>query len=422
MVGTRSSPDRTILIVVGALYAAQGVSFGLVTEALPTLLRAGGMSLETVALVPLTMLPWMIKFLWAPLVDNRGGSRWGRRRGWILPTQAVLVAALLGVAVLPFDGTGAPLLLGLLLLGCLAACTQDIATDGLAAERLGRPKMALANTLQVGGMMAGVLVGGAGMMILSDVLGASVALMVMAGGIALTMLPVLSWREPPPDPAVSRPTARLRTFFRSRSGWALGAIALLFANGHAASGALSRLLLVDHDWPLARIGAVVGTGNSLAVILGTVLAGPLLRRTGAVGASLGGVLLTMTGPALWLAGLLAFPDLPTGLVILATLGGGVGQGVASVAVFTLAFRFAHDGAQAGTDMTMVQCLHGLGGMGMTSLATALVAQGGYAWGFAVALAAAGLTLAVVIATRRVCEPERFRANAARLPLKQGSCP
>ena len=401
-----TDPDRSLLIVIGALYFAQGISFGLMVEALPALLRAGGVSLQLVALVSLATLPWMVKVLWAPLVDNRGSRRLGRRRGWILPTQAVLVAALLGVAAAPVDTQGAVVIIGLLGVASLAACTQDIATDGLAAERLGRPRMALANSLQVGGMMAGMLVGGAGMMVLADGIGAAAGLGVMAGLIALTAVPVLLWREPPPKAHRQlAPSARLRTFFRSRQGWALAAIALLFANGHAVSTALARLFLVDQDWPLARIGLVMGTGNAVAIIVGAAMAGPLVRALGAVPIAVAGLVVSTIGPAVWGFAATGGGPVPLWLAGTATLGAGIGQGLMSVAVFTLAFRFAHDGRQAGTDMTMVQCLHGLGGMVMVGLTTAFVARAGYAWGFGVALGCTVLAAIVLLATRRTSEPD-----------------
>ncbi|SDH40730.1 MFS transporter [Roseospirillum parvum] len=421
-----ANPERTLLTVIGALYLAQGISFGLVVEALPALLRAGGVPLELIALVPMAMLPWMVKVVWAPLVDNRGGRRLGRRRGWILPTQGLLVAALLGVAAVPFDADGAVAIIALLGVACLAACTQDIATDGLAAERLGRPRMALANTLQVGGMMAGMLVGGAGMMVLADLIGVSGALSAMAGLIALTAIPVLLWREPPPVARQTPTKARLRGFFRNRRGWALAVVALVFANGHSVSSGLSRLLLIDLDWSLARVGVVVGSGNALAIILGAGLAGSAVRAWGAVPASVVGLLVLLLAQTLWLVAADAAP-LPLWLAMTATLGGGIGSGMVSVAVFTLAFRFAHDGGQAGTDMTMVQCLHGLGGMVMTAAATALVARTGFVWGFGLGVGCSLLALAAILLTRRLCEPERFPTPAptnqeANQEANQEECP
>jgi len=402
-----ANPDNALLVVIGALYLAQGISFGLMVEALPTLLRAGGVSLELVALVPLATLPWMVKVFWAPVVDNRGSRRLGRRRGWILPTQGLLVAALLAVAAMPVNVQGAVAIIALLAVASLAACTQDIATDGLAAERLGRPRMALANSLQVGGMVGGMLIGGAGMMVLSDWIGATAGLSVMAGLIALTAVPVLLWREPPPSADQEVPSARLRTFFRSRQGWALAVIALVFANGHAVNTALARLFLVDQDWALARIGLVVGSGNAVAILLGAAAAGPLVRAFGAVPIAVAGLAVSMIGPAIWFVSASGGGPVSLGLAGAATLGGGIGEGLSSVAVFTLAFRFAHDSRQAGTDMTMVQCLHGVGGMGMVGLTTALVARSGYAWGFGVALGCALLAAIVLVVTRRTCEPERL---------------
>jgi len=397
--------DRALLTVIGALYLAQGISFGLMVEALPTLLRASGVSLELVALVPLATLPWMVKVFWAPFVDNRGSRRLGRRRGWILPTQALLVIALLGVAMTPTDTHGALVIIGLLGVASLAACTQDIATDGLAAERLGRPRMALANSLQVGGMMAGMLVGGAGMMVLSDGIGATAGLAVMAGVIAVTAVPVLLWREPPPLTESQAPPARLRRVFRSRQGWVLAVIALVFANGHAVGTALARLFLVDQGWSLTRIGMVVGSGNAIAIMLGAAVAGPLVRARGAVPMAILGLAVSMIGPATWGLTASGGGSVPLWLAGVATLGAGLGEGLSSVAVFTLAFRFAHDGRQAGTDMTMVQCLHGMGGMVMVGAATALVTLTGYAWAFCVALGCALLAVIVLLATRHISEPD-----------------
>lgn len=396
--------DAWLPIVLGALYVAQGLTFGMMMEALPTLLRAGGASLELVALVPLATVPWMVKVFWAPLVDNRGSRRLGRRRGWILPTQAVLVAALLTIAALPVDADGAVAIIGLLGLATLAASTQDIATDGLAAERLGRPRMSQAGSLQVGGMMAGTLIGGAGTLVLSDLVSPSIALSVMAGLIALSAVPVLLWREPPPVAGADEAPARLRAFFRSRAGWALAGLALVFANGHAVNTALARLFLVDQSWSLSHIGMVLGSGTAVAVILGSVLANPLVRRFGAVPVALAGLLLATAGPLLWVSSALSGSPIPLTLALAAVLTDGVGSGLCFAAVLTLAFRFAHGGRQAGTDLTMVQCLHGFGGMAMVGVTTFLTAKTGFVWGFAAAFGCILVAIAALLATWRICEP------------------
>ncbi|MDI9682326.1 MFS transporter, partial [Burkholderia cenocepacia] len=50
------------------------------------------------AFLPLVGLPWVVKFLWAPVVDNRWSPRIGRRRSWMLPMQTIVVLCLVSLA------------------------------------------------------------------------------------------------------------------------------------------------------------------------------------------------------------------------------------------------------------------------------------------------------------------------------------
>ena len=91
-------------VMIGALYFTQGLPMGLSMEAVPVLMRQSGVSMDVIALVPLAGLPWIVKFLWAPTVDNHWNASLGRRRSWIVPMQASLAACLLLLAFLPLEG------------------------------------------------------------------------------------------------------------------------------------------------------------------------------------------------------------------------------------------------------------------------------------------------------------------------------
>ena len=58
-----------------------------------------------------------------------------RRRSWIVPLQAVVLACLAGVAALGISSASAARVVALMAAASLASATQDIATDGLTAER-----------------------------------------------------------------------------------------------------------------------------------------------------------------------------------------------------------------------------------------------------------------------------------------------
>jgi len=405
-----------LLLVISSLYLAQGIPLGLIVEALPALLRAQGAPLETIALLPMAMIPWMVKVLWAPVVDNHWNPVLGRRRSWILPTQAVILAVLLIIAASSFAPDGSREVIALLGVASLAAATQDIAIDGLAAERLGAGQMAMANSLQIGGMMSGMLIGGAGMLILTEWWGGHAAMLTLCGLVGLAAVPSWLWREPAPNGAGRPPPARLRHFFRRDGGWALAAVMTVFAANRGIDMTLSKPFLVEQGWGLAEIGVVIASGSSAMMITGAAVAGPLVRRLGAGPMILAGIALALTGSLLWL-GMAWTGAAPLAGVIAATACGSAGFGLSAVGVFTLAFHFAHARHQAGTDITIAQCLHTVGEMALVPPATYLAAHLGFAGGFALSLAVGLTALTIVALTRRACAPARL----AEVPPPHAEC-
>lgn len=386
------------LLLIGALYLAQGLPIGFLFEALPVLLRRAGVPLDTIAILPLAALPWILKFLWAPMVDNRTLPRMGRRRSWILPMQAILVASLAACALLPPDADHVTGLLAVFLIGSVAAATQDTATDGLAAESLTGARLAWANALQAGGMMAGFMAGGAGALILTDHFGYGVAVLSLAGLAALCFLPALAWREPAAHGSTERPPARLgRTLRRSGVGLLL-LLGLLYGTAQSAGSGLSRLMLADAGWSLSWLGLMAAVSGLAMIGAGAPTGSVLTARLGPWRALAAGLGMGMAALGLWLV--LALTGASPGLALVAAAAIGMGGGMISVAASTLAMRFAAAGAQAGTDVTVLQSAHVTGDMAAGSLAVALAASAGYAGAFAGALLVTALTLALAFAMAR----------------------
>ena len=80
-----------------ALYVTQFLGFGFITIGLTSILRSGGTSLETLALLNLIGLIWPVKFLWAPVIDRYGPRRGGHYRSWLLVLQSGMVLTLLAL-------------------------------------------------------------------------------------------------------------------------------------------------------------------------------------------------------------------------------------------------------------------------------------------------------------------------------------
>ena len=92
---------REKLGLLGSLYFSQGLPYGFFTQALPVLLRTQGLSLPAIGAANMLALPWMLKFLWAPLVDRTPSGAWGlgRRRARILSLQALTVLSVVGLSM-----------------------------------------------------------------------------------------------------------------------------------------------------------------------------------------------------------------------------------------------------------------------------------------------------------------------------------
>jgi MFS family permease len=64
-------------MLFAALYFSEGAPIGFIWWALPAQLRLQHVPIEQITLLTSTLvLPWTLKFLWAPLVDLLSGNRW----------------------------------------------------------------------------------------------------------------------------------------------------------------------------------------------------------------------------------------------------------------------------------------------------------------------------------------------------------
>src|SRR5256885_3890097 len=117
-----------VLIVLFLGFSA-GLPLALSGSTLRVWLREAGVDLETIGLFALVGTPYTVKFLWAPLVDALDvpvlSPLLGRRRGWLVFSQLLLMAAIVFLA--SCDPALAPWLVALgALLVATASATQDI--------------------------------------------------------------------------------------------------------------------------------------------------------------------------------------------------------------------------------------------------------------------------------------------------------
>jgi MFS family permease len=281
------SPSK--LALLSALYFVQGMPYGFQATALPIYLRTHGVSVGAIGFVGLLSLPWMLKALWAPLVDRYGSGRLGRRRSWILPLQASLAAICALAAFVPVQGALLGLL-GLIFLMNLFAATQDIAVDGFAVDSLRPEELGLGNTAQVVGYKLGMLTGGGLLVWASQYIGWQGLFLSMSVLCLLVFTVMLFAREPAPKERSAERQSWHEVLAKLKEAMLLPGTMwmLLFIGtyklGESLSDVLYKLFLVDAGIRPAQLGLWVGTWGQTASIIGSVVGGLLATRMPLYGA------------------------------------------------------------------------------------------------------------------------------------------
>lgn len=146
---------RFAAIVV--LYFLQGVPLGLSLIALPAwLAEAGATPLEVGAFVGVALLPWSTKLFNGLLMDRYAYKAMGRRRGWILLSQGLMVAVLI-VMMVTAPGAGDIALLSVLCFALnLCATFNDVAVDGMTIDIVPETERTAINSFMFASQAAGI--------------------------------------------------------------------------------------------------------------------------------------------------------------------------------------------------------------------------------------------------------------------------
>ena len=383
---------RHKILLLTALYVAQGLPYGFFTQALPVLLRDAGLSLKAISATSLLFLPWALKFLWAPFVDH-----YGTRKQWLLPLQVSAVIGALLLTQLDLSRGYVVVLAAAFLFNLVAAC-QDVATDGLAVRILDTRERGLANGIQVGAYRIGMILGGGLLLWIFARTDWATMFTCMAVLLALTVLPVLPLREPRQSTnAMATPATAVA------AGWlhrlrvpgmgAFIALICIYKFGDSMVASLIGPFMRDAGLSKETIALMKGTVGSLASLAGAALGGWFAFRAGRRSALLVcGLLQT--------ASLLFYVAAAHGIGGIAMFwAGNVAEhlfgSMATVALFTLMMD-ASDPEHAGTDYTLLACAIVVA-MGLANFTGASIADAvGYAPTFVAGFVLSGLGCLVLV--------------------------
>lgn len=140
-----------------SLYFAEGFPYSLVRQLSTVYFKDMGASLQAIGLTSLYGLPWVLKFLWGPVIDA-----FLTKRRWLLFAEGALALGVLALAVGAQSGNGLGLVAVLFLVVAFLSASHDIAIDGYYLEALDRSAQAKLVGYQAMSYRLALIAGGGG--------------------------------------------------------------------------------------------------------------------------------------------------------------------------------------------------------------------------------------------------------------------
>lgn len=278
------TPSALTLMLLGF---GSGLPFLLIASAtLSTRLRDVGLDLGSIGLISLASFFYLLKFVWAPLIDRYNfplTAFLGRRRSWLLASQIVVAIGLVALAF-STPAAGVAGLVLWVLIASFAGATQDSAVDAYRIEIAPQSAQgALAATYTLGYRIA-LIFAGAGALYIAQFRDWTIAYLAMAALMLIPIITTLCCREPvAPEATVVRRIDFFGAFwqpftsFFSTNGLLLGIALLVFVGlfkfPDQVIGVMAGPFYLDSGYTKADIATVSKIYGIWMALVGAFLGG-----------------------------------------------------------------------------------------------------------------------------------------------------
>jgi PAT family beta-lactamase induction signal transducer AmpG len=186
------SGKMLLMLVLGF---ASGMPLALTGSTLSAWMVAEGVDIKTIGLYSLVGLPYAFKFLWSPLMDRFVPPFLGRRRGWMIITQLLLILTISTMGF--FNPASMPILIATMAVAlAFFSASQDIVLDAYRTEYLKPEERGAGAGVWVMGYRVAILVSGALALILSDYVSWKIVYFIMGIMMAVGCIATLLAPEP----------------------------------------------------------------------------------------------------------------------------------------------------------------------------------------------------------------------------------
>ncbi|OCG22540.1 MULTISPECIES: AmpG family muropeptide MFS transporter [unclassified Gilliamella] len=266
---------------------ASGLPFYLLLQLLPAWLESEGINIKTIGIFSLTQIPYILKFIWSPFMDGFSLFNLGRRRGWMLGSQIVLIFS---IAILGFFSPSLDIWLIAIISFIIAlfSATQDVALDAFRRELLLDQELGLGNSIHTNAYRIAGLVPGSLSLILSNSLPWNSVFIITA----LFMLPAIIMTLLVKEPI--SPTSKKHDFediiikpfseFITRNGLktAISILAFIFLYklGDSMATSLATPFYLQMGYSRPDIGWIAKNASLWPSVFGALMGGVLMIKIG----------------------------------------------------------------------------------------------------------------------------------------------
>lgn len=264
-----------------SLYIAQSIPMSFFSTVVPVIMRQEQYSLESIGLLQLVKLPWIFKFLWAPLVDNHANNRKQIRR-WIILSELFYAGVILSISMFSLQ-TDFRLIVMLMILAFIASATQDIATDIFAIRILRPEEKAVGNGIQSGGSFIGSLFGTGVLLLAYHYLGWQYLLWILAAFVIFAIVPLYVYR-PGSDLSVEKKRrvnlTDIFSFFKEKLARKRLLVLIFYYSGLIGILAMLKPYMVDLGYNVKEIGFMSGIVGTAVAATAALLGGYIVKFMG----------------------------------------------------------------------------------------------------------------------------------------------
>ncbi|MDF3829440.1 MULTISPECIES: muropeptide MFS transporter AmpG [unclassified Pseudocitrobacter] len=274
-------PKSAILLILGF---ASGLPLALTSGTLQAWMTVENIDLKTIGFFSLVGQAYVFKFLWSPVMDRYTPPFLGRRRGWLLTTQCLLLIAIAAMGFLePASQLRWMAALAVVIAFCSAS--QDIVFDAWKTDVLPAEERGAGAAISVLGYRLGMLVSGGLALWLADKwLGWQGMYWLMAALLVPCIIATLLAPEPSDVIPVPRSleqavVAPLKDFFGRNNAWLILLLIVMYKLGDAFAMSLTTTFLIRGvGFDAGEVGMVNKTLGLFATIVGALYGGVLMQR------------------------------------------------------------------------------------------------------------------------------------------------